>query len=74
MSVIVKVTCDRDIGEGTCPESTYGRPGEDIARTLERAGRAGWTVAVVPSGDRAIHARTICPRHGIGRGGGTGPL
>lgn len=73
MGVIVKVTCDRDDGEETCRASAYGRAGEDIMRTLMRAGRAGWLISSgAPSGERVY--RTLCPMHARGTPCGTGPL
>jgi hypothetical protein len=74
MSVIVKVTCDRDVGEGTCPASAYGRVGEDIPRTLMRAGRAGWLITSGHCDEQLPIRRTLCPLHAHGTPGGTGPL
>jgi hypothetical protein len=65
VSVIVLISCDRDVGEGTCPAQAYGRVGEDIDRTAARAARAGW---VQHAGGH------LCPLHASGRPGGTGPL
>jgi hypothetical protein len=71
MTVIVKVTCDRGVGEGTCPETAWGRLGENVDETLEHARRAGWHVMVDMVGR---NIRIVCPWHASGAAGGTGPL
>jgi hypothetical protein len=64
MSVIVKVTCDRDVGEGTCDTAAWGRVGENVEETLERARHAGWHVMTDMVGR---NIRTTCPWHAHGR-------
>jgi hypothetical protein len=71
MSVIVKVTCDRGVGDGsTCATTAWGRLGENVDETLEHARRAGWHVMTDMAGR---NIRTACPWHTSGAAGGTGP-
>lgn len=73
MSAIVLMSCDRDVGEGTCPASAYGRVGEDIHAATARAVKAGWRSRPHPAG-RHMPDRFLCPWHATGGMGGTGPL